>query len=98
MFKKTVSLLFLTSSVFAAPVTCGKGSFEYRGECVVDIPPITAEAVLPSDEVPPKDKMPSWQREGITVIEAPNLADADAKADAEIRAANMEGKRAAGIK
>jgi hypothetical protein len=84
-------------AVPVSAVACPKGSFEYNGECAVDIQPITAEAVKPSDEKPPSDKMPSYQREGIKVIDAPNMAFEDAKADQDKRDADLDGKKAAGI-
>jgi hypothetical protein len=51
-----------------------------------------------SDEKPPSDKMPSYQREGITVIDAPNMAAEDTKADQEKIQADAQGKKSAGIK
>ena len=79
-------------------IACGKNEYEYNGECVVDIKPITPDPVKPSDEKPPEDKMPSYQREGITVIDAPNMATQDAKDDQEKLDADKEGKQRAGIK
>lgn len=51
-----------------------------------------------STEKPPSDKMPSYQREGITVINAPNMALSDEKADQDKASADREGKRKAGIR
>jgi len=51
-----------------------------------------------SDEKPPEDKMPSYQREGVTVVDAPSMADQDAKADREKIEADQQGKKSAGIK
>lgn len=65
---------------------------------MVDILPEIAKPVQPSDEKPPSDKMPSYQREGISVVTAPNTATEDEKADAEKRTADAEGKKAAGIR
>lgn len=93
-----ILLVLLLLPVSAQAVNCGKDAYEYRGECVADIKPITAEPVKPSDEKPPEDKMPSYQREGIQIINAPNMAEEDAKADAEKRSADEQGKQSAGIK
>jgi hypothetical protein len=62
-------VLLSASSVFA--VTCPKGSSEWQGGCVVDIAPEVAPPVQPSDEKPPTDKMPSYEREGANVVTAP---------------------------
>ncbi len=51
-----------------------------------------------SDEKPPSDKMPSYQREGVNVVEVPNMAMEDAKADMEKADADAQGKKAAGIR
>jgi hypothetical protein len=82
----------------AVAVTCGKGQYVYRNECVDDIQPEIAQPVQPSDEKPPEDKMPSYQREGVTVVDAPSMVDADSKADAEKASADAQGKQAAGLK
>jgi len=92
--KKLMLVMFLAGNAVACPT----GSYEYRGDCVVDIKPITAAPVKPSDEKPPTDKMPSYQREGVQIVDAPNMAFDDAKRDAEVRSADAEGKKAAGIK
>lgn len=79
-------------------LVCAKNEYEYNGECVADIQPITAPAVQPSDEKPPTDKMPSYQREGITVIDAPSTTASDAKADQDKADADAQGKESAGLK
>jgi len=55
---------------------CPTGTVEYRGDCYADPKAETDNipSVKPSDERPPADKMPSYEREGI-------------KADPGIRAA-----------
>ena len=93
--KTLLLVLLLSAPAFA--VTCEKGCYEYRDECACDIPVITAPPVQPSDEKPPEGKMPSWQREGIQVMDAKNMAYEDAKADDEKREADEQGKKAAGI-
>lgn len=89
-----VTGLLLSKFVFACP----KGQSVWQDGCVVDIAPEIAKPVQPSDEVAPKDKMPSYQREGVTVITAPNMNDSDVNADKAKFQANEEGKRKAGIK
>jgi hypothetical protein len=80
-------------------VACQKGYVpsDTPGVCVEQ----SAEQTNPqwvSSEAPPSDKMPSYQREGITIINAPSMAEADAKMDREKAEADSEGKRNAGIK
>lgn len=69
MTKYLIAVLFL-----AVPaVACKQGETLYEGECAANLTPIetvrTPDA-QPSDEKPPTDKMPSYQREGIHVDEA----------------------------
>lgn len=90
--------LLLLLPVSASAVDCPKGSSEWNGGCVVDIAPEVAPPVQPSDEKPPSDKMPSYEREGANVIDAPNMGDADAKADQDKRDAEAQGKHSAGLK
>lgn len=86
-------IMFLAVAIFA----CDKGCFIYRGECACDIAPETAPVVKPSDEKPPSDKMPSYQREGVSIVDAPNMAFLDSKADQDKRDAEIQGKKAANI-
>lgn len=92
---KILALVLLLPGVSLA---CGKNEYEYNGECVVDIKPITAAAVVPSDEKPPTDKMPSYQRADVHVVEAPSTMAEDARLDQEKFNAERDGKAAAGIK
>lgn len=94
-FRLAVLMLLV---VPVSALSCPKGSYEYQGECVLDLKPITADPVKPSDELPPSDKMPSWQREGVHLIDAPNMAQDDAKQDQEKLEADRQGKKAAGIR
>jgi hypothetical protein len=81
----------------AVSVACQKGYVP------TDVPGVCQETGVEehpkwiSDEKPPENKMPSYQREGITVIDAPNMAVEDEKQDAEKRAADAQGKKAAGL-
>lgn len=94
MMKWIVVLL----SVPTLAMACNKGEYEYRGDCIVDIQPITAPPVQPSDEKVPDDKMPSYQRPDVTVINAPNTATEDERMDREKIEADKQGKLSAGIK
>lgn len=81
-----------------AGMACPKGSVEWHGDCAVDIQPEIAKPVVPSDEKPPSDKMPSYQREDVKLVDAPNMRDEDAKADLDRAEADKEGRQRAGIK
>lgn len=84
--------------VSAEALNCGKGSYEYRGGCVLDIQPNIAPPVQPSEELPPSDKMPSYQREGVKLVDAPSTAAEDERMDQEKIEATKQGKKAAGIR
>lgn len=88
-------LLFVSPAVNA----CQKGfkPTDVAGVCVeVDQNEVNPSWV--SSEKPPKSGMPSWQAAGTVLVNAPSMADSDAKADAEKVNADKEGKRTAGIK
>lgn len=91
-------LLIVLLLVPVSLVACPKGSYEYNGGCEMDIQPQQAPSVKPSEERPPSDKMPSYQREGVKVIDVPNMAGEDAKLDREKVEADRDGKKAAGLK
>lgn len=78
-------------------MACPKGQSEWQNGCVVDIAPEIAAPVKPSDEKPPEDKMPSWQREGIVQINCPSKSDQDTDDDKAKLEADAQGKKAAGI-
>jgi hypothetical protein len=93
------SLVSLGILVSPAVNACQKGykQTDVAGVCVE----INQDEVNPtwrSDEKPPSDKMPSYQREGVTVVDAPSMAASDAQADLDRINAIRDGKRAAGIK
>lgn len=94
--KWTVLLVSLLVSVVEA---CKPGykSTDVPGVCV-EINQTETNPSWVSNEKPPKDKMPSWQREGITVIDAPAMTTADEKEDLDKLNADKEGKRAAGLR
>lgn len=82
--------------LLAAPVlACPKDTTEYKGACYAEIEPQkdTTPSVVPSDEKPPKDKMPSYQREGVHADMPPV-----SKEDEDKNKASWEGKKAAGLK
>ena len=104
--------LFAVSLFLALPASalrCGPGCYPFRLEnhkkevevCACDAKPAFEKdfkAVVPSNEKPPKSGMPSWQADGIKVIEERNLDKQDAKEDQEKIDADAEGKRRAGLK
>lgn len=88
---KTLLALAVAFAVPSLAVACPKGSEPYNGNCVVDIQPEkdNTPSVKPvSNEAPPRDKMPSYEREGIhadmgTRAKEPEVPVAqDAKAEA----------------
>ncbi len=94
---KTIIVILLLS-VSSAWATCNTGCYEYNGICACDIRPISAPPVQPSDEKPPRDKMPSYQRDGVKVIDIPSCAADDAKQDMEKAEAEAQGMKEAGLK
>jgi hypothetical protein len=95
--KSLIAVLLLVPAVSFAK-KCPSGTEPYKGECVSsDATPYGADPVKPSEEKVPEEKMPSWQRPDVTVVNAPNMADADAKLDQEKAQADHDGKKAAGL-
>jgi cytochrome b subunit of formate dehydrogenase len=95
-----VAVLWVIHLLFPriAHAACKDGYVKTDVEGVCMAQPVTkTNPEWVSDEKPPTDKMPSWQREGIHVVEAPNMAYEDAKMDQERRDADAAGKKAAGI-
>lgn len=85
MFKKTVAILLGCASLSWA---CEKGwTPTPEGVCMEG----SIQTVVPSDEKPPKDKMPSYQREGIAVVEAQGKMADDIQADNARESARLEG-------
>jgi hypothetical protein len=58
--KLAVAVLFVASLA----VACPSGSYEWNGNCVVDLQPEkdTTPSVKPSDERPSRHPEPAWQR------------------------------------
>jgi len=77
---------------------CPTGTVEYRGDCYADPKAETDNipSVKPSDERPPSEKLPSYQRPGIHADEPQSLSAQDAKEDEQRHQADAEGKAAAG--
>lgn len=96
---KTLIAVLLLLPGLAVAKSCPAGTTQFKDACVQDdAQPYLAEAVKPSDEKPPSDKMPSYQREGISIsTTVTNMAADDEKADREKAEADAEGKHAAGI-
>lgn len=95
--KWILAVAVLTASPVTNACQSGYKPTDVPGVCVE----VNQEEVNPtwvSNEKPPSDKMPSYQREGITVISAPSMADSDAQADLDRLSADKEGKRKAGIR
>lgn len=67
--KIILAVLFISQLAFACPTD----SFEREGGCVAEPQPsesALAPMIAVSNEKPPADKMPSYQREGIHVDDA----------------------------
>lgn len=92
---KTLIAALLLLPVVA--VACPNGTTPFKDTCVVELEPYKATPVKPSDELPPDDKMPSYQREGVVIVNAVNTSDRDKDADKAKEQADREGKHAAGI-
>lgn len=95
--KKAVTLCIVLAGTSSYTWGCPKGWVE------TDVPGVcqesdTSSSVKPSDEKPPEDKMPSWQRADVKVIDAPSMTASDEKADRERAEAEADGKRKAGVK
>jgi len=97
--KTMIAMMALSVQIPAsADLKCNKGCYEYNYVCVCDIPPNTAESVKPSDEKPPKDKMPSYQRPDVKVLDLPSCMEEDSRQDQIKAKADKEGKLNAGIR
>ena len=77
---------------------CPDGCVPYEGLCACDQVAQQPPMVKASDEKPPKSGMPAYQAAGVHPDMPKSLMDQDAKWDEENRAADAEGKAAAGIK
>lgn len=95
--KMTIALLI--SAVAVSPLlSCPPGSIEYEGVCAAEP---QAEgggpSAKPSDEKPPTDKMPSYEREGIRADTPSSCAATNNCSDQKAIDADAAGKKAAGI-
>lgn len=92
--KTIVVILALSSLAFACP----EGTIPYEGNCAADLVPEKAvQTIKASDEKPPAEKMPSYQREGIHAEMPSSEAAKDVLADEEKAKAETEGKAHAGL-
>lgn len=77
---KLVAMLLMLASVVGAACKEGYVPTDVEGVCQkAGVTETNPEWV--SDEKPPEDKMPSWQREGVTVIDAPSTTAQDEEID-----------------
>lgn len=93
--RKIVIAAVLLSTGYVAYAGCPKGCEPHGDICACDAPgesTATVQTYKPSDERPPSDKMPSYQREGIHADMPPVSGQDQAKADA-----TMAGRKAAGL-
>lgn len=93
---KTIGLLLLLN-VSAWACKSGYVPTDVPGVCQEGFFTKTDPAIV-SDEKPPTDKMPSWQREGVIVVDRPRMAAQDEEDDLKKAAADKEGKKRAGLK
>lgn len=73
---KWIALMVLLPGIGFAECREGYSPTDVAGVCQEGLSTETDPALV-SDEQPPEEKMPSWQREGVTVIEAPSVIDQD---------------------
>lgn len=95
---KTLALMLL---LVVPAVACKQGETLYEGACAANLAPTETVRMpdeKPSDEKPPTDKMPSWQREGIHADMPNSTAGADDISDRQKADAIIEGKKKAGVK
>lgn len=92
-----ILMLFMTGSNATA---CAPGCAPYQGTCACDQRPEVSSLpeTKPSEEKPPRDKMPSYQREGIKVDMPISMTAVIQKEIDDKNAADTQGKAAAGIK
>lgn len=96
---RVLLLLVVTATAQATACKVGFVDSDVPGVCVEhDTSKDTTNPAWVSDEKPPTNKMPSYQREGVTVVDAPSTRQEDEKFDQEKREADKSGKKAAGIK
>ena len=100
--KTTKVCVALLAMISVSALACDKGCAPYKitanqTVCACDAVPEIVQPVQPSDELPPKDKMPSYQREGVHADMPKSLAEDDMKMDEEKVEAEVAGKKRAGI-
>lgn len=75
--------LIVVALVASNAVACGTGCFDYNGSCACDQKPAVAQEsyAVPSDEKPPRSRMPSYQDPSVKVDSPASLIAQDEKAD-----------------
>lgn len=94
---KWLIVLLFVPAVATAKCRDGYVKTDVEGVCMAQPVSVTNPEWV-SDEKPPSDKMPSYQREGVTIVNVPNMATEDAKADQDKLDAERDGKRKARIR
>lgn len=75
-----MKLILILLLLPAVAVACPKGTESFKDTCVsYDSQPYFGKPVEPSDEKPPSDKMPSYQREGVHALILPTVPEQDAE-------------------
>lgn len=95
---KLIAILLIASNALAV---CPKGFEEHEGVCASlqgQVQEGSMDASVASDEKPSKHPEPAWQRGEVNIVNVPNCAAEDIKADQERAQADKEGKLAAGIR
>jgi hypothetical protein len=93
------SIYVLIVFILSTPVLACKSGYEpsdVEGVCVESS--VNPSMKYASDEKPPSDRMPSYEREGVKILDAPDLTKQDEQLDKEKDSANKAGKKEAGIK
>lgn len=91
-------MLLAVALVASEAAACDKGCVDYEGTCACDAPAEKAPSIQAvSDEKPPEEKMPSYQRDGVHADMPPSTAAQDALSDEQKSQASSEGKKAAGL-
>jgi hypothetical protein len=86
MNRAAIAVSVIVSSLQLGWAFCPDGTVDWKGGCAAMLKPQGGpENVVPSKEKAPKGKMPSYQREGIKVIEIPSFKTEAEEADAQIK-------------
>lgn len=90
--------LIIVTMLSSFAMACKTGEVEFHGNCAAlpspeesTLAPMVNTAV--SDEKPPTDKMPSYEREGIHAVTPDSLVTSDKNADDKKMCATIKGKK-----